>query len=102
MEEEIRFCPNCGSTNVEPDTSNAAYVGEAGGNPNTWRCNDCEYTGIMPQNSQSGEDFDEEIDFEPPEKYPREDIGFGKAYLKYLLYIALPLLLIYLLYITLI
>ncbi len=98
---EKRFCPNCGSENVEPDTSNAAYVAEAGGNPNTWSCNECGYTGMMPEGEP--EDIEaEEIDFEPDEEYPQFDIGFGRAYLRYLLYIAIPVLGLYLLYIILI
>jgi rubredoxin len=94
--EENRFCPNCGSTNVEPDFSNSGFVGEAGGNPNSWECNSCSYTGIMPagdpeEKSSSGE----EIEFEPGVKYSREDVSLGRGYLKYVLYILLPLIVLY-------
>lgn len=36
--------------------------------------------------------------FEPGEEYSREDTGFGRAYLKYLVYIALPFTVLYLYY----
>lgn len=48
---ESRECPHCGSNDVEPDTTNAAAVSGFGGNPNKWRCNECEYVGLMPANS---------------------------------------------------
>lgn len=98
-----RFCPNCGSTNVKPDDSNAAYIGEAGGNPNSWRCKNCEYTGLMPEGDPDEEaGGEEDIEFNPGENYPREDISFGKAYTKYLVYILLPATILYALYLTLI
>jgi ribosomal protein S27AE len=100
---ETRFCPNCGSTWVEPDTSNRAEVFFSGGNPNKWACNNCGYTGLMPEGDPK-QDYDEdqeEIEFEPDEDYPREDTGFGKGYLKYLIYISLPTLLAYFIYISL-
>ncbi len=92
---EERFCPNCGSQNVEPDTSNAAYVAEAGGNPNEWTCNDCGYTGLMPEGDP--ENAEGNIDFEPDDDYQRVDISFGRGYLKYLLYVAIPLVILILL-----
>lgn len=97
--EKARFCPNCGSTWVEPDTSNRAYVAWGGGNTNSWKCNSCNYTGIMPEGEP--EDFEEEtenVEFKPDEEYPREDTGFGKAYLLYLFYVMIPILGIYVLY----
>lgn len=100
---ETRFCPNCGSTWVEPDTSNRAEVYFSGGNPNKWQCNECGYTGLMPEGDPE-QDFDtssEEIEFDPDEEYSREDTGFGKGYLKYLIYISLPTLLAYFIYISL-
>lgn len=81
---ERRFCPNCGSKSVEPDFSNSAYVGEAGGNPNDWSCEDCGYTGIMPEGNPESSG---ELKFEPGESYPREDTGFGPAYLRAVLVI---------------
>ena len=108
MSEQVRFCPNCGSRWVEPDTSNRAEVYLSGGNPNKWQCNDCGYTGLMPEGDpensfEENENFsnDKELEFEPEEKYPRNDTGFGKAYLKYILYISLPATLLYIFYITL-
>jgi len=93
MAGQIRFCPNCGSTEVEPDTSNAAYVAEAGGNPNSWECNNCDYTGLMPEGSPQDRSESEEIDFEPGENYSRHDTGFGKGYYRYILYVLVPLVL---------
>lgn len=103
------FCPNCGSTWVEPDTSNRAEVYFSGGNPNKWKCNNCDYTGLMPEGDPD-EDFDEdlldrseeEIKFNPDEEYPREDVDFGIGYLKYLIWVTLPILVIYTLYLRLI
>lgn len=95
---EERFCPNCGSTDVEPDFSNAAYMAEAGGNPNEWNCNSCGYSGLMPQgNPEESSSSGKELEFEPREKYPRMDVSFGRGYLKYALYILVPLLVLYLL-----
>ncbi|PSG99563.1 MAG: hypothetical protein BRC28_03875 [Nanohaloarchaea archaeon SW_4_43_9] len=112
--EKVRFCPNCGSTDVEPDTSNQAEISFSGGNPNKWKCNECGYTGLMPEgNPEEGfnleQDFEGEeaedqestekgIEFEPDEEYPREYTGFGRGYLKFILYIFIPLTLIYLIY----
>lgn len=103
MAEEIRFCPNCGSTRVEPDTSNRAEVYFSGGNPNKWQCNNCGYTGLMPEGDpeQDFSETEEDIEFQPNKEYPREDIDFGVGYLKYLLYISLPFLIIYILYLLL-
>ncbi len=88
-----RFCPNCGSTNVEPDTTNAASIAAQGGNLNKWKCNECKFTGMMPEGEP-----EEDMKFEPGEEYSREDTGFGRAYLKYLVYIALPFTVLYLYY----
>lgn len=102
---EARFCPNCGSLRVEPDTSNRAETAFSGGNPNRWKCRECGYNGMMPTGDPDEDDEDqnvEEMDFEPGEKYSREETEFGKAYLKYLVYITLPVLLGYLVYLRLI
>lgn len=70
-----------------------------GGNSNSWKCNNCDYVGVMPEGDPEELDEEaEEIDFEPDEEYPREDTGFGRAYLSYLVYITIPLLSIYVLY----
>lgn len=70
-----RFCPNCGSTHVEPDTSNGWAMATFGGNPNQWMCRECDYTGFMPSGNPE-EDFakEEDIEFEPGEKYNRVDL----------------------------
>jgi ribosomal protein S27AE len=71
-----RFCPNCGSTHVEPDTSNRWATATFGGNPNEWFCKECGYSGLMPSGDPE-EDFEEgseDINFEPDEKYNRIDI----------------------------
>lgn len=96
----LRFCPNCGSTRVEPDTSNRAETYFSGGNPNNWSCKDCDYTGIMPEGDpeKDYESSSEEIEFNPEEEYSREYTGFGKGYLKYLIYVLLPATIIYILF----
>jgi ribosomal protein S27AE len=100
MAHQKRFCPNCGSEWVEPSTSNRAEQFFSGGNPNRWQCNDCDYTGLMPVKEDSEKDNGEsgEIGFEPGKEYGREYTGFGPAYIKYILYVTLPLMAIYYLY----
>ncbi|MFB6180593.1 MAG: hypothetical protein ABEJ93_01825 [Candidatus Nanohalobium sp.] len=39
------ICPNCGSRNVEPDTS--ASTAEMG--TGSWKCQSCGYKGVMPE-----------------------------------------------------
>jgi hypothetical protein len=71
-----KFCPNCGSTHVEPDTSNQWATAVFGGNPNMWKCRECDYSGIMPSGNPE-EEFEEgsdDIDFEPDEEYNRVDL----------------------------
>lgn len=41
-----RSCPNCGSQSVSPDDE--AFVRRAL-NPSTWKCEDCGYSGLMPE-----------------------------------------------------
>lgn len=96
--KQKRFCPNCGSDWVEPDTSNRAEVYFSGGNPNKWKCRDCGYVGIMPEGDpeeEINEDRTEQnMEFDPDKEYPRENTDFGQAYLKYLIYILLPFMVI--------
>lgn len=95
--DSVRFCPNCGSTWVEPDTSNRAEVFFSGGNPNKWMCRECGYKGLMPEGDPD-EDFDEEFSEETdfrPEKVEQVDTDFGIAYMKYVTYILIPLLALY-------
>lgn len=101
MADEIKFCPNCGSTNVEPDTSNRAEIFFSGGMPNKWRCNDCKYVGLMPEGDPDedfDENFEENVEFGGSGEIERVDTGFGRGYLKYLIYVSLPVLLVYLFY----
>lgn len=93
MPKNRRFCPNCGSTNVEPDTRHTNVLGEMLFNQNKWLCNDCGYTGIMPEPSDEEVEA-EEVEFEPSEQ-PTIDTAAGKAYLKYILYVAVPAVIIY-------
>ncbi|MFB6209250.1 MAG: hypothetical protein ABEJ56_03870 [Candidatus Nanohaloarchaea archaeon] len=98
MADEIHFCPNCGSLNVEPDTSNRAEIYFSGGNPNKWMCNECKYNGLMPEGDPE-EDFGDEMDqaeFDTDQEYVRIDTGFGEGYLKFVIYIIIPATFIYL------
>lgn len=91
-----RFCPDCGSENVEPDFRRTNVLGEMIFNQNKWICNECNYTGIMP----SGEP-DEDTEFEEKmrtEKNQPIDGSAGIAYFKYLLYILVPLTALYVTY----
>lgn len=92
-----RFCPNCGSDWVEPDTSNRAEVYFSGGNPNKWKCRNCNYTGLMPEGDpeDNSSEHENEIEFSPDQNVEKLDTGFGIAYAKYILYIVIPALLIY-------
>lgn len=96
MVKNRRFCPNCGSENVEPDTRHTNVLGEAIFNQNKWLCNDCGYTGWMPVPSEE-EYEDEELEFEPSEQ-PTIDTAAGRAYLKYVLYVSVPAVTIYILF----
>ena len=72
MTEVMRFCPNCGSTSVEPDTALNKALGGIG-DTNTWRCNNCDFSGPIPQ-GKTGQDTEEdgEVEFEDkPEEYSR-------------------------------
>ncbi|DAC73024.1 MAG TPA: hypothetical protein DSN98_02105 [Thermoplasmata archaeon] len=40
----IRVCPECSSTDTQPDMSADSY---AKGLLNSWRCNNCGYTGLF-------------------------------------------------------
>ena len=97
-----RFCPNCGSVHVEPDTSNGWAMATFGGNPNQWMCRDCDYTGFMPAGDPD-KDFseDEEIEFEPGEEYNRVDVEATPKFLIYFAATILILTVLYLLYLSL-
>jgi ribosomal protein S27AE len=82
--DDSRFCPNCGSENVEPDFRRTNVLGEMIFNQNKWLCNECGYTGIVP----SGEP-EEDTEFEPEEQ-EKVDGDAGSAYFKYLFYVLVP------------
>ncbi|MFQ3308130.1 MAG: hypothetical protein ACI977_000352 [Candidatus Nanohaloarchaea archaeon] len=91
------FCPNCGSTNVEPDQRKTNMLGEIISNPNKWLCNECNYTGLMPKGDH--QDYEEDIkniEFDE-NKQPAIDTDLGNAYRKYLIYISIPLTILYIL-----
>lgn len=98
---EKRFCPNCGSTHVEPDTTNQWATAVFGGNPNTWRCRECNYSGLMPAGDPE-EDFkkSEDIDFEPDEEYNRVDLEATPNFLIWWIVISVVLGAIYALYLS--
>jgi len=113
--DDKRFCPDCGSSNVEPDFRRTNVLGEMIFNQNKWVCNECGYTGIMP--SGDPEDFEleegsedeetrgqkeeQQIEFEE-KSHDTVDQEAGKAYFKYFVYILLPLTILYLLYLRII
>lgn len=80
MSYENRFCPNCGSGKVEPDTRHTNVLGEAIFNTNKWFCNDCGYAGVMPEGKPETEDG-EKFEFESMEQ-PKIDTDAGKAYIR--------------------
>jgi ribosomal protein S27AE len=71
-----RFCPNCGSEDVEPDTRHTNVLGDLMFNPDKWLCNECSYTGLMPEG-----EIDEEFDYSPQEQ-SKIDTDAGRGYLK--------------------
>ena len=87
MSFETRFCPNCGSRKVEPDTRHTNVLGEMIFNPDKWYCRECDYTGLMPTDEDTEEGDlpeEEEIRFEPS-KNEKIDTDAGKAYTKFYL-----------------
>lgn len=87
---EKRFCPNCGSKNVEPDERHTNNLGEVIFDLNKWLCNDCSYTGIMPLEDEEGWN---DIEFEPIEQ-EEIDASAGRGLLKYYTKILIPALII--------
>jgi len=99
MSEDSRFCPDCGSGNVEPDFRRTNVLGEMLFNQDQWICNECGYSGLMP----TGEP-DEETEFEEKEDIDDQvdinystDYSAGRGYLKYLVYVSIPLTAVYVL-----
>jgi len=122
LTQNQRFCPNCGSTNVEFDTDHTNVIGDIIANQNQWLCNECGYRGLMPQLSQDEKDGseqqpeglmrpegdpeelekgieeeDSQVEFDPVEQ-ETVDTAFGKAYFKYFMYISLPITVLYILF----
>jgi len=102
MPEKISFCPNCGSTNVDFDTSHTNVIGEMISNQNQWLCKECDYRGLMPQGDpeefEKGlEDEDGNIEFEPVQQEV-VDTDLGKGYFKYVIYVTLPVLALYIIF----
>lgn len=90
MVKNQRFCPNCGSTHVEFDTDHTNQLGEMIANLNKWKCNECSYKGPMPVKDPDAEKEQmEEIEFEPVEQ-KTIDTDWGKAEIKVLIYITIP------------
>ena len=121
MSQNQRFCPNCGSNNVEFDTDHTNVIGEIIANQNKWLCNECGYRGLMPHLSQDEKDSSEqqpeglmrpeedpekfeegleqdgEIEFDPVEQ-ENLDTSLGNAYFKYFVYISFPVTALYILF----
>ena len=95
-----RFCPNCGSEDVEPDTSHSNVLGEMIFNQNKWVCNECGYSGLVPEGEPEAET--EDLEFEAIEQDRSIDSSGGSAYFEYVIYILVPLTLGYMLYLILV
>jgi ribosomal protein S27AE len=94
---EKRFCPNCGSKNVEPDFRHTNMLGEIIADQNKWLCKECDYAGWMPAGDQEEIDEDlDEMEFDPEEQ-EKIDVDLGRAYTKYFIYITVPAVIIYVL-----
>lgn len=99
---KTRFCPNCGSTKVEFDTDHTNVIGDIISNQNQWLCNECGYRGLMPEGDpeefeEGLEQDDEKIEFDPVDQ-DSIDTKLGSAYFKYLVYISLPITVVYILF----
>ncbi|MFB6241703.1 MAG: hypothetical protein ABEJ36_02765 [Candidatus Nanosalina sp.] len=98
MTQNERFCPNCGSENVEPDFSRSSVLGEMMFNQNKWICNECGYAGVMPSGDPE-EDFEEGegIEFEEVEQDESIDTKSGEAYFWYYVKVLVPATLVFVL-----
>ena len=98
MTEDMRFCPNCASTDVRPDTTVSRGLGGIGDSSGL-ECNECGYTGVMPSGSQEDYDDEDSIEFEENNEYRRgfegRDLGLGKLLLFVLVVIVLIIALPY-------
>jgi len=91
-----RFCPECGSEDVGPDFRKSNVLGEAVFNNDKWNCSECGYTGLMPV-GEASDDIKFEA-FETEKSGGEEDFLAGKAYFNYYLYILVPSVIIFSLY----
>lgn len=69
-------------------------------NQNKWVCNDCGYSGLVPEGEPEGENVDE-LEFEAVEQDQSIDSTGGSAYFQYVIYVLVPLTLGYILYLIL-
>ncbi|MFB6292205.1 MAG: hypothetical protein ABEI58_02315 [Candidatus Nanohaloarchaea archaeon] len=76
MGDEKRFCPNCGSKDVDPVHRELWGFSK---NPDVWECNDCGYTGLVPE---EGEEV-EEVDFDDDGDYPKSTVVKKKYWYQY-------------------
>ncbi|QGA80781.1 hypothetical protein [Candidatus Nanohalobium constans] len=96
MSSEIRFCPNCGSTKVEPDSSRTNMIGGIISKSDQWLCRECEYRGMIPKSApEKIKENSGEIKFENTSNSEIE-ASTSRAYFRYFLYVGLPLSLVYL------
>ncbi|MFB6245322.1 MAG: hypothetical protein ABEJ03_03155 [Candidatus Nanohaloarchaea archaeon] len=57
--DDKRFCPNCGSSNVEPYDGGVTRLDLAGDNfQNTWKCQECGYSGYLPEGKPQERNFE--------------------------------------------
>lgn len=102
MKQNQRFCPNCGSTNVEFDTDHTNVIGDIIANQNKWLCNECGYRGLVPEGDP--EEFEEgleeegDVKFQPVKQDRSIDTDLGRGEWKYLVYVTLPVLALYLIF----
>jgi len=70
-------------------------LGEIKSTPDKWLCNNCNCTGLISKGSP--EDYEEEVqEMELKENEQSSiDTDLGKAYLKYVIYISIPLTILY-------
>ena len=94
-EDYVTVCPKCGSDNVSFEKE-AAYV--ATGLSNQYKeCNNCGYHGLIFPEAPRSQVTEKPKDIKEVKKVELVQTSFGKGYFKYLLYIAVPILIIILL-----
>ena len=99
MGEDMRFCPNCGSIDVRPDTTVSRALGGLG-DSSGWECNQCGYSGVVPRGDPEEFDDKDSIEFGENTGYRKgfegRELGLRKLFLMIfvivLLIIALPYL----------